>query len=179
MVSTGLMSRWQPFVQLVLTRLREFYREPEVVFWVYGFPILLAVGLGVAFSNRAPERPVVEVLVVKGDPTELIDRLRAGGIEAKESQSREDCQQNYRTGKTSLYIIANGSDYTYVYDATREESVKARYQVDNILTRYAAGINKVTASAASSEAAADSQRWTNGKNTWQTTENLTPEPGNR
>src|SRR5262249_39786168 len=32
-----------PIVQLTLARLREFFREPEAVFWVYGFPILMAV----------------------------------------------------------------------------------------------------------------------------------------
>ena len=31
-----------PIVQLTLSRFREFYREPEAVFWVFIFPILLA-----------------------------------------------------------------------------------------------------------------------------------------
>ncbi len=39
------MSDRSPFQQLFLARMREFYRQPEVVFWVFGFPILLAVGL--------------------------------------------------------------------------------------------------------------------------------------
>ena len=30
----------RPLAQLILCRLREFYREPEAIFWVYGFPIL-------------------------------------------------------------------------------------------------------------------------------------------
>jgi len=37
------MNRWQPILQLFLARLREFYREPEVIFWVYGFPVLFPV----------------------------------------------------------------------------------------------------------------------------------------
>ena len=37
------MSRRHPFLLLVLARLRELMREPEVVFWVFLFPILLAV----------------------------------------------------------------------------------------------------------------------------------------
>ena len=48
--------RWRPFVQLVVARVREFYREPEVLFWVYGFPLLLAVGLGIAFAGSEPQR---------------------------------------------------------------------------------------------------------------------------
>ena len=41
--------------QLTLARFREFYREPEAVFWVFIFPILLAAGLGIAFRNRPAE----------------------------------------------------------------------------------------------------------------------------
>src|SRR5580692_5305640 len=41
-----------PLVQLTLVRFREFIREPEALFWVFVFPILLAAGLGVAFRNR-------------------------------------------------------------------------------------------------------------------------------
>ena len=39
-------------VQLTLSRFREFYREPEAVFWVFIFPILLAGGLGIAFRGK-------------------------------------------------------------------------------------------------------------------------------
>ena len=56
-----------PLVQLFLARLREFYREPEVLFWVYGFPLLMAVGLGVAFANKKPEPSAVDV---QGAPEE-------------------------------------------------------------------------------------------------------------
>ena len=41
-----------PLVQLTLVRFREFVREPEALFWVFVFPILLAAGLGIAFRNR-------------------------------------------------------------------------------------------------------------------------------
>ena len=41
-----------PLIQLTLVRFREFLREPEAVFWVFIFPILLAAGLGIAFRNR-------------------------------------------------------------------------------------------------------------------------------
>jgi hypothetical protein len=46
--------RDHPLVQLTLARMREFYREPEALFWVFGFPIVLAFALGIAFRNRAP-----------------------------------------------------------------------------------------------------------------------------
>ena len=51
--------------QLTLIRFREFSREPEAVFWVFIFPILLAAGLGLAFRNRPAE--VLTVGVVSSD----------------------------------------------------------------------------------------------------------------
>src|SRR5713226_7200247 len=42
-------------VQLTLVRFREFWREPEAVFWVFIFPVLLTTGLGIAFRNRPAE----------------------------------------------------------------------------------------------------------------------------
>ena len=37
------------------SRLKEFYRQPARLFWVYGFPTVLALGLGLAFQSRVPE----------------------------------------------------------------------------------------------------------------------------
>src|SRR6266571_9510001 len=51
-----------PLVQLTLVRFREFMREPEALFWVFIFPILLAAGLGLAFRNRPAE--VLKIAVV-------------------------------------------------------------------------------------------------------------------
>ena len=44
------MNRWHAFTQLVLFRFRDFYREPEVMFWAYGFPLILTVALGIAVA---------------------------------------------------------------------------------------------------------------------------------
>ena len=55
-----------PLLQLFLARLREFYREPIALFWVYGFPLILAVGLGFAFRDRKPEPAQVDVAQSSG-----------------------------------------------------------------------------------------------------------------
>ena len=54
--------RHHPLAQLTLVRYREFFREPEAVFWVFVFPVLLTAGLGIAFRNQAPERTPVAVV---------------------------------------------------------------------------------------------------------------------
>jgi ABC-2 type transport system permease protein len=55
-------SHWfDPLVQLTLARLREFVREPEAVFWVFVFPVLLAFVLGIAFRNTSPQKLLIAV----------------------------------------------------------------------------------------------------------------------
>ena len=46
-------------LELWLVRVRTFLREPGVLFWVFGFPVLLAVALGIAFRGKGPERMAV------------------------------------------------------------------------------------------------------------------------
>src|ERR1043166_2828333 len=47
--------RQHPLWQLTLMRWRIFVREPSALFWTYGFPVVLALALGIAFRNRPPE----------------------------------------------------------------------------------------------------------------------------
>src|SRR4029077_13078637 len=96
------MSRWEAFKQIVLARLREFYREPEAIFWVYFFPVLLAIGLGIAFWSRPPEAPRVDV-VRSAHSAELADQLREAKMVVEERDAAES-RQRYITGKTALYV---------------------------------------------------------------------------
>src|SRR3990172_6331889 len=52
---------WPP-AQLVIARIRELLREPEALFWVYGFPILMTLALGIAFRNQPGEQIAVDVV---------------------------------------------------------------------------------------------------------------------
>jgi ABC-2 type transport system permease protein len=126
-------ARWQPFVQLVLARVREFYREPEVLFWVYGFPLILAIGLGIAFSGREPERPDVDVQEGPGAAA-LAETLKADGFTV-EIHDEGVCQARLVKGKTALYLHPAEGNLDYVYDPMRAECVLARYWVEAALAR--------------------------------------------
>src|SRR5438034_10305384 len=94
--------REHPVVQLTLMRLREMAREPGVLFWIFGFPILISVGLGLAFRTRGPEPVVVGAL--PGTPAEVTEALRKGGVEVRpldEATSR----LALRAGKVSLVLV--------------------------------------------------------------------------
>src|SRR4051812_9864963 len=101
--------RWseRPLVQLTRVRYREFFREPEAVFWVFIFPILLAAGLCIAFRNRAPERTVVGVIAPSGD-TALVAALRTGPELQPVSMTDSAAAEALRTGDAAL-VVARAS----------------------------------------------------------------------
>src|SRR5256714_1369206 len=119
--------------QLALARMREFYREPEAVFWVFGFPIVLAFALGLAFRNTGPGTLQVGVRAGAGDSAlaAVLDsspRLVATVLDSATARLR------LRTGRVALLVIP-GDPIVYRYDSTRTESGLARLEVDEVLQR--------------------------------------------
>jgi ABC-type multidrug transport system permease subunit len=134
--------RYWPLGQLMLARLREFYREPEAIFWVYGFPILIALALGFAFRNKPVERITVTIQKVSGAEENSDFAHKALEADKRFVVSAEDeatCRSRLRTGKTDLVMVpsAAGKRYEYLYDPTRPEGVLARGKVDDALERAA------------------------------------------
>jgi len=129
------MTRWRAFQQLVLARVREFFREPEAVFWVYGFPILLALGLGVAFQSNQTTPPDVDIVQDRGGQAEALSKtLSTAGINV-ELHPEAAAADRLTQGKTALYLRLDDGAIAYVYDAARAESVQARHQVDAAVAR--------------------------------------------
>jgi ABC-type multidrug transport system permease subunit len=78
--------RYNPLVQLTLARIREFVREPEALFWVFVFPVLLAFALGIAFRNTAPQRLRIAVETQAAQPQETLSG--GSGARAEELATR-------------------------------------------------------------------------------------------
>jgi len=122
-----------PLVQLTLTRMREFYREPEAIFWVFGFPIVLAFALGLAFRNAGPGE--LRVGVATGPE----DRVLAASLDSSPRLSAAvldsaAAQLQLRSGRIALLVVP-GDPVVYRYDSTRTESRLARLEVDDALQR--------------------------------------------
>jgi ABC-2 type transport system permease protein len=128
---------YSPLGQLVLARLREFYREPEAIFWVYGFPILIVVALGIAFRNKPVERVTVDV--EEGPGASAVVKVLEGQEKFKVLRAdAATCRLRLRTGKTELVVAAASPSqprYQYFFDPTRPESLLARNAVDDALQR--------------------------------------------
>jgi ABC-2 type transport system permease protein len=113
-----------------------FPRQPSIILWTMVFPLLLVSGLAVAFRNRDPEPPAVDVMSQSGstDPQILVEWLRRDGINA-ELHEDADCRERYRTGKSALFVRWDGRSITFGIDRTRPESISARYQVEAIVLK--------------------------------------------
>lgn len=133
--------RWLPLLRLIEARVREFYREPEVIFWVYGFPVILAVTLGYAFSSNRPAPPTVDIQATPDSPR--AEKLKARldderfGEEKPKVQifSAEECESRVKKSESALCLILENDKIVYRYDPARAESVQARYWIEALLSR--------------------------------------------
>ena len=122
-------------MQLTAARFREFYREPEAVFWVFIFPILLAAGLGIAFRNRPAEAS--RIAIVRGaERLPIADSLKkAAGLKVDVLDDTAVATA-LRTGTVALVVSPRadgGIDYRF--DDARPESRTARLVVDRVVQR--------------------------------------------
>src|SRR5258708_20106680 len=136
-------TRLRAFGALCLARFREFYRESEVVFWSFIFPIILSFCLGLAFRNRPAE-------VLKGARVEgpgaagVAARLReAPGLKVVILSERE-ASRALTMGKVEVVVVAGPAPLApgaggleYGLDPSRPEAAVARARVDDPLQRAA------------------------------------------
>jgi ABC-2 type transport system permease protein len=124
--------------QLVTVRFKEYTREPEALFWSFGFPILLALGLGIAF--RAKPADVVHIAVANNGPRgqPLATAIRRDPGLSVELLMPDSAATALRTGRVALVVTPNGVDgVQYQYDDTRPDARTARLMVNDAVQRGA------------------------------------------
>jgi ABC-type multidrug transport system permease subunit len=118
--------------ELSRVRVLEFLREPEAVFWVFAFPIVMTCALGLAF--RTPAAPLVIVGVSSADAA-LVRTLEADGFVVRDMAAL-DVGKALRDGFVHV-VVTPGPPPTYRYDPARAESRVAHLAVDAALQRAA------------------------------------------
>jgi ABC-2 type transport system permease protein len=128
--------RWSGYTHLLAARMKELKREPEVIFWVFGFPLLLALGLGIAFRNKPAD--ATSIAIADGPSAAatqaMIERSPQHANIRTTVLEKTQAEQAFHLGKYDLVIEPdpNGS-IQYLYDPARPESVLSRAQVDDAL----------------------------------------------
>jgi ABC-2 type transport system permease protein len=136
-------SAWadHPLVQLTLVRFREFMREPEALFWVFIFPILLAAGLGIAFRNRPAE--VLKIVAVTPQLTQSLRQEKLLDVQELPPAAAEEA---LRTGKAALLVEPGPGGVVFRYDDTNPEGRTARMLADRAVQRVAGRADPVASS---------------------------------
>ena len=145
--------RWAGYSHLLTARMLELKREPEVVFWVFVFPLLLALGLGIAFRNKPAD--AVRVAIVSGseshDAQSLLSRSPQHDIFKIQVLSSDEAQKGFRLGKFDLLIEpSDKGGLQYRYDPARPESVLAKSEVNDALQSTAGRKDVVATTTVSS-----------------------------
>jgi ABC-2 type transport system permease protein len=147
--------RWSGYRHLLGARMLELKREPEVVFWVFVFPLLLALGLGIAFRNKPGD--AISVAIVSGagsaDAQALLTRSPQHDHFKPQVVDTDEASKGFRLGKFDLVIEPDDKGgFRYHYDPARPESVLAKTEVNDALQTAAGRKDAVsTTSVTSSE----------------------------
>lgn len=111
--------------QLTTARFRLFLREPEALFWVFIFPILLAVGLGIAFRNRPPD-----VLPVAATTPQLTRAMAADAGLRASTMDEAAGMHSLAAGNIELLAIQTPDGVEFRYDDTNPDGRLARLLAD-------------------------------------------------
>jgi ABC-type multidrug transport system permease subunit len=129
-----------PLAQLTLVRFLEFIREPEALFWVFIFPILLAAGLGIAFRNRPAD--VLQITAVTPQLAQVLREEKTLDVTELPAAAAELALRN---GKVALLAEPGaGRGVVYRYDDTNPEGRTARMLADRAIQRAAGRIDPVS-----------------------------------
>lgn len=122
-------------LELVQARLREFYREPGILFWVFGFPLLMALGLGIAFRQKAPTLP--ELAVVRTAETAEAKELERALVTSTRlhahSVGAADAERELARAKVDLVLEITADGVRYRFDPMQDRSPLARAVADDVV----------------------------------------------
>ena len=94
-----------PLVELTMVRFREFLREPEAIFWVFAFPIIMTCALGMAFRSSGEEPVIVGVVQTPGSEATCAALERAGGFTVRPI-APDDIERAVRDGRAPVVVDA-------------------------------------------------------------------------
>ncbi len=141
-----------PILELTLARMREFWRQPTAIFWVFGFPVLLAFVLGIAFRDSGPEKMQVAVENSAANAPDIAATIARAPELQPIVLSPAEATNALRTGQVALVVRwgeleGRGSQtgFDYRFDPTRPESRVARLAVDDVLQRAAGRVDATVA----------------------------------
>jgi ABC-2 type transport system permease protein len=126
------MARLNEIRELTRVRVLSFLREPEMVFWVFVFPMIMAAVLGFAFRSGKPEPSTIGVVASEA----LAATLGASeAIDVELFDTFEDAHAKLRRGAVDGMVQEGeaGALPKLTFDPVRAEAITARLHVERAL----------------------------------------------
>ncbi|MEA2542501.1 MAG: type transport system permease protein, partial [Acidobacteriaceae bacterium] len=114
--------------QLTMVRFRLFIREPEAIFWIFVFPILLAAGLGIAFRNRP-----ADVFQVGATTAQLTHALATDKGLTTTTMNEAEGTRALATGSILVLAVQTPDGVSYKFDETNPDARNARMVADRAI----------------------------------------------
>lgn len=132
---------------LTWVRLVTFLREPEAVFWVFAFPVLMSVALGIAFRSQKPAPS--PVAVEAGPRADSLAAWLARSPELAVTVLPPDAARaQLRRGKIAVVVRADASGRPVLaWDPTRPETRLAHLAALDALERGAGRADRLGAAS--------------------------------
>jgi ABC-type multidrug transport system permease subunit len=134
-----------PLVELTKARIREFVREKGILFWVFAFPLLMAIGLGVAFRDKPVEPP--RIAVVGGKDAPEVKALLASKEVQAQRMRKSDAARALKRTKVDLVVEWNRGKPVLRYDAMADGAPLAKAVTTDVLERAAGRKDRMSITA--------------------------------
>jgi ABC-type multidrug transport system permease subunit len=133
-----------PVFQLLLCHIRGYLREPEAIFWTYGFPLLLVIGLGIAFDASDQRETLVDL--VRGQGADEIAPLLEGNTSFRlRTSNYDEALQRLKRNQTQIVVTLHQDNiYRYRFDPSNPEALAARSFLNEALQTAAGRADPLT-----------------------------------
>ena len=140
------MSEGRQLLELTRVRVLLFLREPEAVFWVFVFPLVLAGVLGFAFRSKGVEP--ARVGLIEGPGAEELAAALAADEHVELLRFSDPAEAERKLTRAALDLVlepGQGDGPRLAFDAKRQDGENARVRVLHALERARNGGAEVPA----------------------------------
>ncbi|MBF0441062.1 MAG: ABC transporter permease [Oligoflexales bacterium] len=135
-----------PLYQLVKMRILDFVRDPAAIFWTFGFPIVLAIGLGTAFHQQEPLSG--KIAVVGPAASRVIPALGTGKGIVLAKMDEAGAMMELNKGDLDLVLLARENlerkiELDYHFDMMQPGALGIRCHINDSVQKYFGSLDSI------------------------------------
>ena len=128
------------FIQLILMELKSFYRNPGIIFWAFGFPLIMAGALGAAFSSK--KESIRKIGIIGENSIEIVNKYKSIPIPENSystfefiSLSKEEAIVKVKRGEIQLYVESN-EETNFYFDPSNSEGYQSYLLLERLEGKF-------------------------------------------